>query len=160
MKSFTDKIKIIGVNPYVIPPEKVLSALFKQCRRSAGPIPIRGKLNGKPYIQTLVKYRGKWRLYLNTPMRKGAGIDVGDLAKFSIAFDPRSRAIRMPNELKNALQKNSKALKVFNTLPASRKKEIIRYIAHLKQPDSIKRNIARAIRFLNGNDRFVGRDTP
>lgn len=159
MKLFTDKIKIIGINPYVIPPKGVLSWLFKQCGRSAGPIPIRGTLYSHPYIQTLVKYQGKWRLYLNTPMRRAAGIDVGDMAKFSIEFDPRSREIKMPDALRLALKKNAKARAVFDSLPPSRKKEINRYIGRLKNPESVKRNVQRAILFLNNTGRFIGRDS-
>lgn len=160
MTSFNDTIKIIGVNPYVVPPERVLKALFKECGRSAGPIPIRGSLNGHPYIQTLVKYQGMWRLYLNIPMRKAAGIDVGDTAEFTVEFDLRPRNVQMPESLKHALQKNRKAYDVYEALPPSRKKEINRYIAKLKDPDVVKRNVRRAIDFLTGKGRFIGRDKP
>lgn len=160
MTSFKETIKIIGVNPYVIPPERVLKGLFRECGRSTGPIPIRGTLNGHPYIQTLVKYRGKWRLYLNTPMRIAAGIDVGDPASFTVEFDPRSREVSMPEALKKALHRNVKAKRVFDSLPPSRKKEINRYISRLKNPESIKRNVERAIGFLTGSARFIGREKP
>ena len=160
MTSFNDTIKIIGVNPYVVPPERVLNALFKECGRSAGPIPIRGMLNGHPYIQTLVKFQGMWRLYLNMPMRKAAGIDVGDTAEFTVEFDPRSRDVEMPKALELALRKNPKARAVFDSLSPSRQKEINRYIARLKDPEVVKKNIQRAIDFLEGKGRFVGRNSP
>ncbi len=160
MTSFNDTIKIIGVNPFVIPPERVLKALFKECGRSAGPIPIRGTLNGHGYIQTLVRFRGMWRLYLNMPMRKAAGIDVGDLAKFTVEFDPRSRDVEMPKALELALRKNPKARAAFDSLSPSRKKEINRYIARLKDPEVVKKNVFRTIEFLTGKGRFVGRDRP
>jgi hypothetical protein len=37
-------------------------------------------------------------------------------------------------------------------------KEIMRYINNLKTTESVERNVERAIRFLLGKDRFVGRD--
>ncbi len=80
MKTFSAKILKIGINPYVLVPATVLKVLFEQAGKDKGPIPIKGTLNEKPFIQHLVKYSGKWRLYLNTPMRKAAGIDVGDMA--------------------------------------------------------------------------------
>ena len=74
MESFTAKIYKIGVNPYMLLPLKVLKTLFVEAGKDKGPIPVRGTLNGKKFTQTLVKYSGKWRLYLNTPMRKAAGM--------------------------------------------------------------------------------------
>jgi bifunctional DNA-binding transcriptional regulator/antitoxin component of YhaV-PrlF toxin-antitoxin module len=160
MNSFKDIIKIIGVNPYIVPPESVLTGLFKESGRSAGPIPIRGTLNGHDYIQTLVKFQGSWRLYLNMPMRKAAGIDVGDMAECTVEYDPRSRAVKMPEALELALRKNPKARRVFDSLSPSRQKEINRTIAKLKDPDVVKKNVTRAIEFLCGNGRFAGRDRP
>src|SRR4051812_45486540 len=90
---FSAKIAKIGINPYVLLPQAALNQLFVQAGRDRSPIPIRGTLEGHPFIQNLVKYQGKWRLYLNTPMRKAAGLEVGNTANFSIAFDPSERTL-------------------------------------------------------------------
>ena len=87
MHSFSAKIYKIGANPYVLLPSAVLKQLFIQAGKDKGPIPVCGTLNGHKFIQTLVKYSGKWRLYLNTPMRKAANLDVGDVAKIEIQYD-------------------------------------------------------------------------
>jgi hypothetical protein len=160
MKSFSSKIFIIGVNPYVLLPQKVLDAIFKQAKKDKGPIPVRGTLNGHKFTQTLVKYSGKWRLYLNTPMRKAAAIDVGDMAKVKIDFDTQERIIAMHPKLKKAFQQNKTAHDVFKKQSPSRQKEIVRYISFLKSEEAVARNIIRAIKFLEGKERFVGRDKP
>ena len=160
MYHFSNKIYKIGVNPYVLLPDTVLKNIFKQAKKDKGPIPVRGILNGHPFKQTLVKYSGKWRLYLNTPMRKNAGIDVGDMANFQIEFDPADRTIPMHTKLKTALNKNKKALHAFEALSPSRKKEIVRYINFLKTEETIDKNVKKAIQFLIGKGRFVGRDKP
>ena len=160
MKSFSSEIFIIGVNPYVLLPQKVLDAIFKQAKKDKGPIPIRGTLNGHKFTQTLVKYSGKWRLYLNMPMRKAAAIDVGDVAHVKIEFDPQEKIIAMHPELKKAFQQNKTAHSVFKKQSPSRQKEIVRYISFLKSEEAVMRNIARAIKFLEGKERFVGRDKP
>lgn len=160
MFSFSAKIFKIGVNPYVLLPTSVLKEIFKQANKTAGPIPVRGELNGFLFTQTLVKFSGKWRLYLNTPMRKGAGIDVGDMAEVKIEFDPMLRSIEMPSKLKSALKKNRMANQTFKALPPSRQKEIMRYIGNLKSQESVDKNVKRAISFLTGKERFVGRDKP
>ena len=160
MNSFSAKIFKIGVNPYMLIPSPVLKEIFKQAGKNKGPIPVRGELNGHKFIQTLVKFSGKWRLYLNTPMRKAAGIDVGDLASVKIEFDPDPRIIRIHPKLKLALEKNKKAMTAFSQLPPSRQKEIVRYIGALKTDESIDKNVRRAINFLTGKERFVGREKP
>jgi hypothetical protein len=158
--SFSDKIKIIGINPYIVPPAKVLETIFKEAGKEKGAIPVKGTLNGKPFTQTLVKYSGKWRLYLNGPMREAAGIDVEDLAKVKIWFDPADRTVPVPPKLKTALNKNKAAKKVFENLSPSRQKEISRYITKLRSEEAIEKNIKRALGFLSGKERFVGRDKP
>lgn len=160
MFSFSSKIQIIGINPYVLIPASVLKDLFRQAQKDKGPIPISGTLNGKPFIQTLVKYSGKWRLYLNGPMREAAGIDVGDLASVTVAFDPIPRTIDIHPKLSSALIKSKRAKKIFDALSPSLQKEIIRYISHLKTEESIDRNVKKAIQFLLGKERFIGRDKP
>ena len=66
----------------------------------------------------------------------------------------------MHPKLELALKKNKKANEVFKQLPPSRQKEILRYINFLKTEESVNRNIKRAIGFLSGNERFIGRDKP
>jgi hypothetical protein len=157
MQSFSATIKIIGINPYVFIPEYVLEELFIRAGKSKGAIPVKGKLNGKPFIQTLVKYSGAWRLYLNTPMRKAAGIDVGDVAHVEIDFDSKPRVIHIHTKLATAFRRNKKAKQVFDSLSPSRQKEIVRYINHLKTDESIERNIKKIIQHLTGKKTFAGR---
>ena len=154
MNPFSTKILQIGINPYVLVPAVVLKTLFEQAGKDKGPIPIKGTLNDKPFIQHLVKYSGKWRLYLNTLMRKAAGIDVGDMATVFIEFDPAPRTIEMHPKLKQALSKNKTANTAFIKLPPYYQKEIIRYINNLKTAEAIERNVIKAIDHLLGKQRL------
>ncbi|HKR06892.1 MAG TPA: YdeI/OmpD-associated family protein [Bacteroidia bacterium] len=158
MKKFSARIFIIGINPYVFVPVPVLKWLFDKAGKSKGPVPIKVRLNKKEFIQTLVKYQGAWRLYLNTPMREAAGIDVGDMAKVEIDFDPKPRVIPMNPELKNAFAQNKKAKEVFDKLSPYRQKEIVRYINSLKTDESVKKNIDKVIQHLKGKEQFAGRN--
>lgn len=157
---FKAKIHIIGVNPYVIPNAAVLNKIFTAAGKDKGPIPIHGKINGQPFIQTLVKYSGKWRLYLNTPMRNAAGLYVGDTAAFEIAYDPNPRTIEMHPKLKAALKQNKEAKAIFDKLSPYLQKEIMRYINNLKTEATVDKNVLKAINFLLSKERFIGRDKP
>jgi hypothetical protein len=160
MITFSAKIYIIGINPYVLLPDLVLEEIFVQADKNSGPIPVKVFFGESGFLQTLVKYSGKWRLYLNGEMRKAAGKDVGDTVKIQIGFDTEERITPMPPKLKLALENNQKAKAVFENLSTSRRKEIMRYINNLKSVESVDRNILRAMQFLLGNARFVGRDKP
>ena len=150
MERFTAKILKIGINPYVGLPEDVLNTLFKQADKNKGPIPVRGTLDGKRFKQTLVKYQGAWRLYLNTPMRQDAGIDVGDDAKVEIEFDPEPRIVPIHPKFARALSKNKEAKASFEQLAPSRQREILRYLNSMKTDESLVRNIEKVIQHLLG----------
>ena len=159
-KTFQAKIEIIGINPFVFVPEKVLSALFAVAGKDRGKIPVKMTIDGHPFRQTLVKYSGHWRLYLNMPMRKAAGKDVGDTASFVISFDSEERQMPMHPKFADALSASKEAKKAFDALSPSRRLEVSRYISGLKTEAAVHRNIERAIKFLLGDERFVGRDKP
>ena len=160
MLKFKARIEMIGVNPFVFLPDRVLQEVFTQAGKNRGKIPVRMKIDGHEFVQTLVKWSGAWRLYLNTPMRKAAQKEVGDEADFEIAYDPVGRVFPVHPKLARALQENEQARSVFESLPPSRQQEIIRYIGSLKTEASIDRNVARVIRFLLGGESFAGRDKP
>jgi hypothetical protein len=157
---FSAEIKIIGINPYVSVPDEILQSIFADARRDKGPIQIKGTVNDKPYLQTLVKYAGEWRLYINTTMLKNSPEKIGETIQVRIAFDPNERIIAMHPLLEEALNENQDAKTVFNNLSPSRKKEIVRYISTLKTEEKIVFNVAIAINFLLGKERFVGRERP
>ena len=159
MNKFKATIEIIGINPFVFVPEKILVAVLKEAGKERGPIPIKGSINKNPYRQTLVKYAGHWRLYINTIMLKDSPKRIGETVSISIAFDPDDRKLNMHAGLEKALAKNKAAKENFKKLPASRQQEIIRYISNLKTAESVERNITRAINFLSGNGSFVGRQS-
>jgi hypothetical protein len=157
MKPFSAKIQIIGVNPYVLLPSTLLIYIFQKAGKDKGAIPIQLKIGTKDFIQHLVKYSGKWRLYLNGPMRKIAGKVVGDTIDIQIDIDSRPRITPMHPKLKKAFKENKKAKEVFEKLNQSRQKEILRYIDFLKSEESVDKSIKKAISHLVGKQSFVGR---
>ncbi len=150
MDSFSARVHIIGVNPYVRVPKPILVHLFAHAGRSKGPLPVRGTLNGKEFTQTVVKYKGIWRLYLNTKMRRQAELNVGDLADVRLGFDRSPPAMPMHPQLADALSKSMMASQAFFDLAPSRQKEILRYLHSLKGVVAIDRNVRKVIDHLLG----------
>ena len=158
MKSFSSKIQIIGVNPYVLLPASLLKYIFQKAGKDKGAIPVQLRIGGNDFIQNLVKYSGKWRLYLNGPMRKAAGKDVGDTIEIQIDFDARPRTTPIHPKLKKAFKENPTAKKAFENLTPSRQQEILRYINFLKSEESIDKNVQKAIAHLTSSKSFIGRE--
>ena len=160
MPNFKANIEIIGVNPFVFLPSDVLLTIFEQAKRNEGPIPVKGKIDGHNFIQTLVKYSGEWRLYINIPMLKVSKKNVGDVITLHFDFDTAERIIPIHPKLTKALEDNKEAKKTFDNLSPWKQKEIVRYINFLKTEASVDRNVMNAIQFLLGKKRFAGRDKP
>src|ERR1041385_6727262 len=97
MEKFKTKIQILGVNPYVSVPKIILQKIFKAAGKEKGHIPICGTVNDKPFRQTLVKYSGAWRLYINTTMLKNSPERIGELVDITVKYDPESREIKPPS---------------------------------------------------------------
>jgi len=150
MPTFSATVDKIDINPYVPVPDRVLRKLQGEAQKAKGPIPVTGKLQGKSFSATVVRFRGMWRLYLNTAMRRKAGVEVGDRVKVGVQFDQSPRTVPAPRKFTMALAKNKSAKDAFQRLAPSRQKEILRYLNSLKQPETLERNIEKTIRFLQG----------
>lgn len=155
--SFNATIEIIGINPYVQVPETILTEIFIQAGKNKGHIPITGTVNSLPYQQTLLRYSGVWRLYINTLMLKNSPKRIGEVIEVTIEFDPSDKTIKPHPKLIEALENNLEAKTKFEGLSPSMQKEMVRYISSLKTEESRDRNIERAINFLLGNGSFIGR---
>lgn len=151
-------LEIIGINPFVQVPEAILNEIFIQAGKNKGHLPVAGTVNNLPYQQTLLKYSGLWRLYINTLMLKNSPKRIGETIKVSIEFDPSDRTIKPHPELTAALKNNLAAKSSFDKLSPSMQKEIVRYISSLKTEQSRTRNIERAVHFLLGKGTFIGKN--
>jgi len=160
MPSFAAPLEIIGINPFVPVPDNVLDSLLSAAGKNKGPIPIKGTINGVAFRQTLVRYRGAWRLYVNTTMLKNSPKRIGEIVQLVVFVDSGDRSIHPHPKLLHALEQNKQAKQKFDSLAPSLQKEIIRYISFLKTETSVDRNVAKAIDFLLGKGSFVGRKTP
>ena len=158
---FSAKIKVINGNPYVEVPENILRQIFEDAKSDKSPIPVKGTINEAEYIQTLVRYQGEWRLYVNMIMLRAGniGFKMGDILKvvgkegeFTIEYDPKSRELPHNPKLKIALDKDQKAKEEYEALSPYRKKEINKYLSFMKSEEKLELNITRIIKHLRGEE--------
>jgi len=159
---FRAKIEIRGINPYVPVSAEQAAGLKPDWRK---PMPVLIQIDGKPdepwRINMMPAGDGSFFLYLHGEVRKASGSDVGDVVDVAVAFDADYRggpADPMLPMFAEALQQNAAARDGLDSLPPSRQKEILRYLARLKSIDAQKRNVEQAIYVLSGGQaRFMGR---
>ncbi|MDR6370393.1 hypothetical protein J2795_001063 [Chryseobacterium bernardetii] len=155
--TFTAKLEIIGINPFVFVPEEILDMIFEKSGRNKSPIPVKGTVNGKEFKQNLMKYLGEWRLYVNLTMLKNSPKRIGEVIEVAVEYDDADRSISIHPQLEKAIKESALATANFENLIPSRKHELIRYINNLKTEASIQRNIERIIRHLHGETDFYGK---
>jgi hypothetical protein len=157
------QIEINGVNPYVLVPSSMASALKPQWRR---PIPVLVKVNGMPEsywrINMVPRGDGDFYLYLHNTVRVASATGVGDIVDVEILFDQDYKngpQHEMPGELSVHLANRDTARKSWDNLSPSRQKEVLRYLANIKSDEAKRRNIDKTIQALSGESiHFMGRD--
>src|SRR5688572_14297008 len=150
MQTFSATVRKIDINPYVKVPDSIVQKLHQAAKKETGPIPVAGTLQGKPFLTTVVKFKGLWRLYLNMAIRRAANVDVGDKVVVGVRYDKTPRTVPAPRDFTLSLSKNKPAKQAFEKLTPSRQKEILLYLNNLKRPETLGRNIEKVIRFLQG----------
>jgi hypothetical protein len=141
--SFTATIYKVGINPCVPVPGRITDKMLP----TKGYIPVKGKINGHAFVQTLVPIKNEeYRLYVNGPMLMGGKAKNGDTVKFVIEQNhhPEIRDPKMLPALKKRLAEE-KLMAVFTKLTPYRRKEILKYLGFLKTEESVQRNITKVI---------------
>jgi hypothetical protein len=85
---------------------------LKKPEKKKGYIPVYLIINKRKFIQHLVKYNGKWCLYLNAPMRKAADKDYFN----SLPTSRQNEILRYLNNLKTEASLNKNILRAINFL--------------------------------------------
>jgi hypothetical protein len=138
---FVARIYKMGINRCVDLPEELSNALG-----GSRHIPVVAMVAGRSVRTTLVPAGGgRHRLFLNSPMRKAAGVDAGDLVGVLLKRDTASRELALPEELRRVLAKNLRARKAFREITPGLRREFLRWVLHAKNPETRERRIRKGI---------------
>jgi hypothetical protein len=149
----TQRIKIRGINPYVLVGAEQAVALKPGWKK---PMPVLVTINGQPRKPARVNLMpagdGSFYLYLNGPVREASATAVGDRVVARVSFDAAYRGgptHAMPPGLRRALRAQPKRRQAWDALTPSRQKEILRYLAALRSETARERNIAKVLGMLS-----------
>lgn len=131
---FQATIYRIWMMRHVDVPEEITRALRKQSSAKRH-IPVVAIVNGRSVRTTIVPAGGgRYRLTLNTTLRKAAHVDVGDLVGVELRLDCESREISLPPELRALLKDHRKAWRAFEQLPPGHRRQLLLYFSRAKSP--------------------------
>lgn len=98
-------------------------------------IPVVATVNHCSTRTTLVPAgAGRYRLQLNTALRKAGGADVGDVIGVALQLDTKPRDIAVPAELASTLKQHPRARKEFDQLPPGHRRQLLLYYLRAKSP--------------------------
>jgi hypothetical protein len=120
-------------------------------RKQAKPkyVPVVAIVNGCSARVTLMPAGGgRYRIQLNTALRKAARADVGDVVSVELRLDRASREEPVPADLRLALKENPAARRAFDELTTGHRRHFIKWFDSAKGADTRIRRLGRAIDHL------------
>jgi hypothetical protein len=159
---FLATIYKVWIMRHVDVPEHVAVALIADMRRVSGTgakarstaaapkhIPVIATVNRMSVKTTLVPAgAGRYRLTLNTALRKAGRVDTGEVIGVTLTYDPNSREIDEPFEYLAAIKRNSLARKEFDRTPPGHRRQLLAYYQKAKSDKARAHAIERIIDHL------------
>ena len=161
---FLATIYKIWIIRHVTVPEDVVAPLIREMHtadRSAGRVATKGKGAAPKHIPVVATVNrvsvqttlvpagdGKYRLALNTELRRAGGADTGDVIGVELRFDPNSRDVAVPAEYLAGIERNAVAKKEFERLPPGHKRQLARFYLKAKSEGARSRAIEKTIEHL------------
>jgi len=155
---FMAKLYRIWMMRHIEVPDEVARALQKQVAKSgraagkaANPkyIPVVAMVNRASARTTLVPAGGgRFRMQINTALRKAAQVDTGEVVSVELRIDRASRVLAVPPDLREGLKQHPKAQKTFEALPPGHRRHFIQWFDSAKSEAARLRRLNRAIDHL------------
>lgn len=114
-------------------------------------VKVLATFDGLEYRGSLVTMGGCYMLGMTQEIRKKIGKDFGDMVQITIEKDVEERTVEIPDDFQEALNNNEKALKSYEKLSFTKKKEYITSITNAKKAETRINRIEKAIEKLQDN---------
>jgi hypothetical protein len=138
---FNTIVKSEGKNAagIVVPPE-IVEAL------GSGRNPkVKVSVNGYTFRGTVQVSNGQFMISFSSDKREASGVKGGDQVEVTLELDTEPRTVEVPEDLRAALSAKAGAMKAFEGLAYSRRKEFVRQVTEAKAQETRARRIASII---------------
>jgi hypothetical protein len=113
--------------------KRTAAAAKKRTQPKTKHIPVVATVNHCSTRTTLVPAgAGRYRLQINTALRKAGGADTGDVIGVALQLDTAPRDVPVPAELSATLKQHPKARKEFEQLPPGHRRQLLLYYLRAK----------------------------
>ncbi|HST05442.1 MAG TPA: YdeI/OmpD-associated family protein [Chloroflexia bacterium] len=108
-------------------------------------------LNGYTYRGTVQVSNARFMLSLSAEKRTAAGVHPGQQVEVTVELDTEPRTVEVPADLNTALAGKAGALKAFDSLSYSKRKEFVRQVEEAKAQETRDRRIAGIVAQLGNS---------
>jgi hypothetical protein len=115
---------------------------------------IKAAIDGHIYRGSLASMGGRHILGITKDVRAAIGKDIGDTVHVTVALDLEGRVVDVPAELQDTLGRNPEAMRLFDTLSYTHRKEYARWVAKAKKQETRDRRAAKAVEMLLKGERL------
>ena len=155
---FQARIYRIWMMRHVDVPEEIARELLKEWKKRAGKsdkkkapkhLLVVATVGTKSARTTLMPSgAGRYRMQVNTALRRAAQADTGDLIGVSLRYDAESREVELPPELGRALRGHPRARRELERLPPGHKRQLLLYYRRAKSEKAREKAAQRVIEHL------------
>jgi len=141
---FVASIYKLGVNRCVDIPQNVARSLGDESH-----IPVVVEAGGLSLCSNLVPAgAGRYRLFINSEIRRATGSDTGDTIVLSVARDDSDRDVQLTGDVENAIRSVEDGLETFDALTLNQKREMMGYIDAAKTTPTRQRRIEHLVEMI------------
>jgi hypothetical protein len=117
-------------------------------------IPVNATANRHSFRGNLVPSGGgQRRLYLNTAVRKAAGVDTSDSVDLTLELDTESRELPIPSDLADALDRRSErgesGWESFELLPPGLRREALQWLGAAKSAQTRNKRLRKVFEVMD-----------
>jgi hypothetical protein len=107
--------------------------------------PVRVTIRGHTWRTTPGVYDGVGYIVVNRAVKAATGIDAGDRVRVEMEVDTKPRTVRVPADLRTALDADAKAKAAFAGMSYTHRREYVEWVQEAKRPETRARRIAGTV---------------
>jgi hypothetical protein len=117
-------------------------------------VKVRGTVDGFPYRGSIAPYGGIHYMGVKKEIRDAIGKTHGDSVRVVMEVDTEERVVTVPEDFKQALEKNIKAKEIFDNFAYTHRKEYVQWIEEAKKQETRKNRIKQAVERIAEDRKF------
>ena len=110
--------------------------------------PVAVTINGYSWRTAVARMGGENLIGLARKIREETGVEIGDVVEVAVELDTAPREVEVPDELAQALARDSAAAAAYEKLAYTHRKEFARWISEAKRPETRERRVEQALEML------------